>query len=79
MFMVVFMRLFVIVYFCVGVGFVVSVIFIVVLVDELSGLEGKGVWVFLVMGLVVVLSVIFWDFIVCWIGNVNVMVVVSLL
>lgn len=74
-----FMRLFAIAYFCAGVGFVVSATFIVALVDELPGLEGKGVWAFLVMGLAAAPSAILWDLIARRIGNLNAMIAASLL
>ena len=74
-----FMRLFAIAYFCAGVGYVVSATFIVALVDELPGLEGKGVWAFLVMGLAASPSAMLWDLIARRIGNLNAMIVASLL
>ena len=43
-----FIKLFAFAYFCAGVGYVVSATFIVALVDELPGLEGKGGWAFFV-------------------------------
>lgn len=74
-----FMRLFAIAYFCAGIGYVVSATFIVALVDELPGLEGKGVWAFLVMGLAAAPSAMLWDLIARRIGNLNAMIVASLL
>lgn len=74
-----FMRLFTVAYFCAGVGYVVSATFIVALVDELPGLEGKGVWAFLVMGLAAAPSAMLWDLIARRIGNLNAMIAASLL
>lgn len=74
-----FMRLFAVAYFCAGVGYVVSATFIVALVDELPGLEGKGVWAFLVMGVAAAPSAMLWDLIARRIGNLNAMIVASLL
>ncbi|WP_372983181.1 YbfB/YjiJ family MFS transporter, partial [Marinobacter sediminum] len=73
------MRLFAIAYFCAGVGYVVSATFIVALVDELPGLEGKGVWAFLVMGLAAAPSAILWDLIARRVGNLNAMISACLL
>lgn len=74
-----FMRLLTVAYFCAGIGYVVSATFIVALVDELPGLEGKGVWAFLVMGLAAAPSAMLWDLIARRIGNLNAMIVASLL
>ncbi|WP_286222739.1 YbfB/YjiJ family MFS transporter [Marinobacter apostichopi] len=74
-----FMRLFTVAYFCAGIGYVVSATFIVALVDELPGLEGKGVWAFLVMGLAAAPSAMLWDLIARRIGNLNAMIAASLL
>ncbi|MEP5177774.1 YbfB/YjiJ family MFS transporter, partial [Marinobacter alexandrii] len=71
--------LFTVAYFCAGIGYVVSATFIVALVDELPGLEGKGVWAFLVMGLAAAPSAMLWDLIARRIGNLNAMIVASLL
>lgn len=37
-----FLRIFMVAYFCAGVGYVVSATFIVAIVNQLPGLEGKG-------------------------------------
>lgn len=76
---VVFMRLVTAAYFCAGVGYVVSATFIVALVDELPGLEGKGVWAFMVMGLAAAPSAIIWDLIARRLGNMNALITASLL
>ncbi len=74
-----FMGLLTAAYFCAGVGFVVSATFIVAIVDELPGLEGKGVWAFMVMGLAAAPSAILWDLIARRIGNLNALIIASLL
>jgi predicted MFS family arabinose efflux permease len=66
-----FMRLFVLAYFCAGVGYVVSATFIVAIVDALPGLEGGGNRVFMVLGLAAAPACIVWDRIARRIGNVN--------
>jgi len=75
----IFMRLVTAAYFCAGVGYVVSATFIVAIVDELPGLEGKGVWAFLVMGLAAAPSAILWDLVARRFGNMNALIAASLL
>jgi len=70
----VFLRLLVLAYFCAGVGYVVSATFIVAIVDQLPGLEGKGGWTFMVMGLAAVPSAIIWDLIARRIGTLNALI-----
>ncbi len=56
-----FLRLFLAMYFCAGVGYVVSATFIVAIVDQIPGLAGRGTLVFLFVGLGGVPSSILWD------------------
>lgn len=58
-------------YFCAGVGYVVSATFIVAIVDQLPGLEGKGSWSFLVLGLAAAPACIVWDLIARKYGDIN--------
>ncbi|MEH6471367.1 MAG: YbfB/YjiJ family MFS transporter [Halopseudomonas sp.] len=74
-----FMRLFMIAYFCAGVGYVISATFIVAIVDQLPGLEGKGAWTFMVMGLAAAPAAILWDLVARKIGNLNALLAASLL
>jgi predicted MFS family arabinose efflux permease len=74
-----FMRVFIAAYFCAGVGYVISATFIVAIVEQLPGLEGKGVWAFMVMGLAAAPSAILWDLIARRIGNLNALITASLL
>ena len=69
-----FLRLFMAVYFCAGVGYVVSITFIVAIVDQLPGLEGKGTWTFLVLGLAGIPSSIIWDLIARKMGDLNALI-----
>lgn len=66
-----FMKLFMLAYFCAGVGYVVTVTFIVAIVDQLPGLEGKGIWTFVVLGLAAAPAVILWDLLARRIGHLN--------
>lgn len=74
-----FMRVFMAAYFCAGVGYVVSATFIVAVVDQLPGMEGKGVWTFMVMGLAATPAAIMWDQIARRIGNLNALICASVL
>ena len=69
-----FLRLFMAAYFCAGVGYVVSATFIVAIVDQLPGLEGKGSWTFMVLGLAAAPACIIWDLIARRIGDVNALI-----
>lgn len=66
-----FLRIFMAAYFCAGVGYVVSATFIVAIVDQIPGLEGKGSWTFLVLGLAAAPACIIWDLIARRIGDIN--------
>jgi len=66
-----FLRLFMAAYFCAGVGYVVSATFIVAIVDQLPGLQGRGSLAFLVMGLVAAPACICWDFVARRWGHLN--------
>lgn len=66
-----FLAVFMASYFCAGVGYVVSATFIVAIVNHLPGMEGKGAWVFLVLGLAAAPACIIWDFIARRTGQVN--------
>ncbi|RTE65401.1 YbfB/YjiJ family MFS transporter [Amphritea opalescens] len=74
-----FMRLFQVAYFCAGVGYVISATFIVALIDQLPGLEGQGIWAFLIMGLAATPSAIGWDFVARRFGPLNALICASML
>lgn len=69
-----FVRLFMVTYFCAGVGYVVSATFIVAIVDSLPGMAGHGAWTFLVIGLAAAPACIVWDLIARRIGDLNALV-----
>ncbi len=66
-----YLYLFMAAYFCAGVGYVISATFIVAIVNELPGMERKGIWCFMVIGLAAAPATIFWDFIARKIGDLN--------
>ncbi len=66
-----FMRLFLLAYFCAGVGYVITTTFIVAIVDRLPGLEGQGVWAFVVLGLAAAPAVVLWDLLARRVGTLN--------
>jgi predicted MFS family arabinose efflux permease len=74
-----FLHLFMAVYFCAGVGYVISATFIVAIVDELPGMQGKGMWAFLVIGLAAAPACILWDLIARRIGSINALTAAFLL
>lgn len=74
-----FLRVFMAAYFCAGIGFVVSVTFIVAIVDRLPGLQGRGAWVFMVMGLTAAPAVIVWDRIARRLGDIDALILCSVL
>ncbi|MEJ1354534.1 MAG: YbfB/YjiJ family MFS transporter [Candidatus Sedimenticola sp. (ex Thyasira tokunagai)] len=72
-----FMQLFMAAYFCAGIGYVISTTFIVAIVDQLPGLEGKGAMVFLMMGVGAAPACIIWDLIARRIGELRALVLAS--
>jgi predicted MFS family arabinose efflux permease len=74
-----FLRLFMIAYFCAGVGYVVSATFIVAIVDQLPGLEGKGSLSFIILGLAAAPACIFWDLIARKVGYLNALIAASII
>ena len=74
-----FLRLFMVVYFCAGVGYVVSATFIVAIVDRLPGLQGEGAWTFLILGLAATPACILWDLIARKTGYLNALIIASIL
>lgn len=70
----VFLRLFMAAYFCAGVGYAVSATFIVAIVEQLPGLQGKGSWTFMVLGLAAAPACIVWDLIARRIGEINALI-----
>jgi len=69
-----FLRLFMAAYFCAGVGYVVSATFIVAIVDQLPGLQGKGSWTFMMLGLAAAPACIIWDLVARRIGDINALI-----
>ncbi|MGX9417903.1 YbfB/YjiJ family MFS transporter [Vibrio sp. WJH972] len=65
-------------YFCAGVGFVISATFIVAIVDQMPGTEGKGNLAFLLIGICAIPACIIWDFIARKIGMLNVLLIAFL-
>ncbi|MDJ0832765.1 MAG: YbfB/YjiJ family MFS transporter [Gammaproteobacteria bacterium] len=74
-----FMRLFILAYFCAGVGYVISATFIVAIVERLPGLEGKGNWSFMLLGLAATPACIIWDLVARRIGELNALLAASML
>lgn len=74
-----FLRLFMAAYFCAGVGYVVSATFIVAIVDHLPGLSGQGSLAFLVIGIGAAPACILWDFIARRTGELNALILASVL
>ncbi|WP_068635643.1 YbfB/YjiJ family MFS transporter [Thauera butanivorans] len=74
-----FLRLFMVSYFCAGIGYVVSATFIVAIVNDLPGLEGKGNWTFFAIGLAAAPTCIVWDLIARRTGELNALILAALL
>jgi predicted MFS family arabinose efflux permease len=66
-----FLRIFLVAYFCAGIGYVVSATFIVSIIDGLPGMHGKGTLVFLLIGLAGAPSSIVWDLVARRTGDFN--------
>ncbi len=74
-----FMRLFMLAYFCAGVGYAVPVTFIVAIVDQLPGLQGRGIWAFVVLGLSAAPAVVLWDLLARRFGDLNALLLAFLM
>jgi len=74
-----FMRLFMVAYFCAGIGYVVSATFIVAIVDQLPGLAGRGTLVFLAIGVAAAPACIVWDLIARRSGELNALILAGVL
>jgi MFS family permease len=66
-------------YFCAGVGYAVSVTFIVAIVDQFSDRAGHGALAFLVIGAAATPSCVLWDFIARRTGNLNALILAGAL
>lgn len=66
-------------YFCAGFGYVVSVTFIVAIVNHLPGLAGWGNLVFLAIGIGAAPACINWDFIARYTGDLNALILAAVL
>ena len=69
-----FLYLFMAAYFCAGVGYVIIATFIVAIVEQIPGLQGKGSLTFMVLGLAAAPACIMWDFIARRYGNINALI-----
>jgi len=74
-----FMQFFMAAYFCAGAGYVISATFIVAIVEGLPGLEGKGTWTFMLLGVAAAPACILWDLIARRIGDFNALISACLL
>ncbi|HEX5697920.1 MAG TPA: YbfB/YjiJ family MFS transporter [Rhodoferax sp.] len=74
-----YLRVFMAAYFCAGFGYVVSVTFIVAIVNQLPGLDGWGNLVFLAIGIGAAPACINWDFIARRIGDLNALILAAVL
>jgi predicted MFS family arabinose efflux permease len=74
-----YLRLLMAAYFCAGFGYVVSVTFIVAIVNHLPGLAGWGNLVFLAIGLGAAPACINWDLIARRTGDLNALILAALL
>jgi len=74
-----YLRVFMAAYFCAGFGYVVSVTFIVAIVNHLPGLAGWGNLVFLAIGIGAAPACINWDFIARRIGDLNALMLAAVL
>ncbi len=69
-----FMRLFMAAYFCAGVGYVVSITFIVAIIEQQPALANQGALVFMVIGLAAAPACIIWDLVARRIGAINALI-----
>ena len=66
-----YLRLFIAIYMCAGVGYVISATFIVAIVNQQNPLADEGTLVFMVLGLAAAPACIIWDLIARKLGDLN--------
>ena len=74
-----YLRVFMAAYFCAGFGFVVSVTFIVAIVNQLPGLQGRGNLAFLAIGIGAAPACIQWDLIARRTGDLSALILAAAL
>jgi len=74
-----FMKMFMLSYFCAGVGMVVSSTFIVSIIDQQPDLAGLGAWTFMILGVGAAPACIIWDLVARRLGDMNALISASLL
>jgi predicted MFS family arabinose efflux permease len=74
-----YLRVFMAAYFCAGFGYVVSITFIVAIVNALPGLAGWGNLVFLTLGLGAAPACIIWDLVARRTGDLNALILAAVL
>lgn len=74
-----FLQLFMLAYFCAGVGYAVIVTFIVAHVNQMSGLSDYGTVAFMVLGLAAAPACIIWDLVARVLGNLNALLLAFIL
>lgn len=74
-----FLRVFMAAYFCAGIGYVVSATFIVAIVEQLPGLEGRGNLAFMLVGLAAVPATVIWDRVARVSGDLNALTIACVL
>lgn len=75
----VFVRMFVAAYFCAGLAYVIGATFIVTIVDNLPGLDGRGNLAFFVIGLGAAPASIVWDLVARHVGDLHALAAASVL
>ena len=74
-----FLRIFMLSYFCAGAGYVVSATFIVAIIDRLPGMHGDGTYIFLVIGLSAAPGCVLWDLVARRMGELNALILATIL
>jgi len=74
-----YLRLFMLAYFCAGFGYVISATFIVAIVNQLPGLQGQGNLAFLAIGIGAAPACINWDLIARRTGDLNALILAAVL
>lgn len=69
-----FLSLFMLAYFCAGIGYVINATFIVAIVEQLPGLQGGGTWAFMVLGIAAAPACIIWDLVARRVGYFNALI-----
>lgn len=73
------MNLMIAAYFCAGFGYVISATFIVAILEAMPAMQGKGDWIWVLLGVAAIPSCVLWDNVATKYGEINALIISYLL